>query len=748
MPPLVATYRFQLREGIDFDAVAARIPWLVDLGISHIYLAPIATARSGSTHGYDVVDPNEVDPVLGGQQGFERLCDAAHHAGLGVILDIVPNHMAFTPQNLYLRDVLRFGRDSEFARVFDIDWHKGAILFPILDAPLGELVDTGQVTLDTSGKEACLLVYGQRFPLRERTTLPPDSVPLDIPALAKLLAEQYWRLGHWRDDADRIAHRRFFNITDLIGVRQEDPEVFELTHRWVFEQIAADRVDGLRVDHVDGLAQPGAYLERLRAHAGDIPIWAEKIVKPGEEYPDWPIEGLTGYEFVAPVTQFLTDPQGLAAIRAAATGATPESYVAEVRSVRRQLLQTVFTPELERLAATAMAALLSDPRADAAPEANDVRVAIAGLAVYWPVYRSYTADGVANETMLDESVASVRHDKEPKGALDRICRLFSLPGEHAEAFRVRFEQLTGALTAKSEEDTVFYRDTAYLPFCEVGLEPDLPALGSTEFEALMNTRARETPHALSTLSTHDSKRSADARAVLIALSHLPELATHLLAYGRGEAQKRGLPEVWGIYAIQTALIMRYADSAGPRIGTHLSKALREAKTLSTHERPDDAVENAVARLCLDLHRHLGDDYRLWSKEQAEHFEAQYEAIVLAQVALQLAAPGVPDIYQGTEILNVMLTDPDNRRAVDWAFVAEMDDRPADWLAGEKLHLSRRLIALRRSDPELFVRGEFTLEMQSSGTLQLNRQLNNRRVRIDIPCYSGFEQGRRKIRQMT
>jgi (1->4)-alpha-D-glucan 1-alpha-D-glucosylmutase len=247
----------------------------------------------------------------------------------------------------------------------------------------------------------------------------------------------------------------------------------------------------------------------------------------------------------------------------------------------------------------------------------------------------------------------------------------------------------------------------------------------------MAARAEKTPYALSTLSTHDTKRSVDARAVILALSHMPELARQLYGYASDEARRRGLPEAWGIYCLQTALIMHHADDARSRIKAHLVKALREAKTLSTYESPDEAVEDAIAALCLSLHRQLGDGEVIWSEAQIDAFNAQLESIVLAQVALHLSGPGIPDIYQGTETISVTLTDPDNRRAIDWKAIEEFAGRPARNLAGKKLALTRKLIALRQSDPPLFARGLYFLERLADGRWQVRRQLNGREARIEI-----------------
>ena len=724
VPGLVATYRVQLREGVDLDAVRARIPWLRDLGISHIYLSPLFSAASGSTHGYDVTDPNQVDPLLGGDEAFRALSGAAREAGLGVILDIVPNHMAFTPQNPYLADIMRHGRESRYAALFDIDWQRGPLHFPVLDATPADLLAAGQLAFSGGADDPLLRIYDKTYPLRVTalTDQLASGKDLDQATLEPLLSEQHWRVGHWRESGDKIVHRRFFNITDLIGVRQEDPEVFELTHRWIVAQVRAGRVQGLRVDHIDGLARPLAYLRQLREAAGFIPIWVEKIVKEGECLPHgWPVEGMSGYEFMAPVTQFLTPAVGVAALRRAAGRHLPSDYAAEVRSVRRTMLSTVFVPELDRVTDTAMEALAGNQT-----EAPAVRAAIIQLAMHWPVYRSYSADAVPPGSRCAQALEGARGDPLPSEMLGPVFSLLSASDDAlARAFAVRFEQLTGALTAKSEEDTVFFRAVAYLPFCEVGGEPDLLPIDRQTFVARMCARAAATPCALNGLSTHDTKRSADARAAIIALAHLPWLGERLYDAAAQWAEDRCVAPGWGTYAVQCALMMLHQDEAEERIGEHIAKAMREAKTESSHEQPDLDAEASVTQLTHSLMTALREN-ELWSQGERRAFLRIWEDLILAQAALQITAPGVPDIYQGTEMVAVALTDPDNRRPVDWEGMAA-GSSPFD---ARKLALTRSLLARRRADAELFAMGSYRLE-EIEGGWRVHRAWQNREVTIDI-----------------
>jgi (1->4)-alpha-D-glucan 1-alpha-D-glucosylmutase len=360
-----------------------------------------------------------------------------------------------------------------------------------------------------------------------------------------------------------------------------------------------------------------------------------------------------------------------------------------------------------------------------------VRAAIAQLAMHWPVYRSYVADGLPLGPRHKAAFEAVKQDRMPSEALASISYLLSAPDDRpARAFAARFEQLTGALTAKSEEDTVFFRAISYLPFCEVGGEPELEALSEQGFAEIMQARADDMPVALSTLSTHDTKRSADARAAIIALSYLPDVAASLYRSAREEARRRALPERWGIYAMQIALIMRHADDAEPRIRNHIAKAMREAKDLSRHEDPDETIEAEVAALCLALRSQLLDPGALWMAADAATFETLYEHVVLAQVALQLSAPGIPDIYQGTEILAVDLTDPDNRRPIDWVAMDAAASNATAGLDEQKRILTKDLLEQRRQCPDLFAFGSYDIE-ESDGQWTVKRHWQDQMAAVDI-----------------
>jgi (1->4)-alpha-D-glucan 1-alpha-D-glucosylmutase len=734
-PPFIATYRVQLRNGVGLDDVRAQIPWFKQLGVSHLYLSPVFLATSGSTHGYDVIDPDMVDPVIGGDAAFVALADSAREAGLGIVLDIVPNHMAFTPENPYLADVLRHGRESIHAPIFDIDWEEGAIHFPILDGSPVDLLREGQIGLAGSAEVPFLRVYDHQFPLKAGTRSPAEAGDkLDADGLSLVLAEQHWSIGDWRDES-RIRHRRFFNISSLIGVRQEDRNVFALTHRWIIDQVRAGRVQGLRVDHIDGLAQPAAYLHRLRKAVGATPIWVEKIVKQDESLPiGWPVQGMSGYELMSPITRFLTAADGLEAMRRGAAACIPDDISAEVRAVRAEMLATTFAPELDRVTRSATRALAGDAPGGARKDSAAVRAAIAQLAMHWPVYRSYVADGLPLGPRHKAAFEAVKQDRMPSEALASISYLLSAPDDRpARAFAARFEQLTGALTAKSEEDTVFFRAISYLPFCEVGSEPELESLSEQGFAEVMQARADDMPVALSTLSTHDTKRSADARAAIIALSYLPDIAASFYCSAREEARRRALPERWSIYAMQIALVMRHADDAEQRIRDHIAKAMREAKDLSRHEDPDETIEAEVAALCLALRAQILTVGALWSAEDAAQFEKAYELVVLAQISLQLSAPGIPDIYQGTEIVTVDLTDPDNRRSIDWNELHMVLEEGRRDLDDKKLSLTRELLEKRRTHPDLFAFGSYHIATNSSRWVVTRRwQDQSVAITVDMP----------------
>ncbi|WJH40696.1 malto-oligosyltrehalose synthase [Aliirhizobium terrae] len=535
-----ATYRIQFRNGMTFDRAAGFVPYLKRLGISHLYASPIFTATSGSTHGYDVTDANEIDPDIGGREGFNRLVYALKAEGLGLILDIVPNHMAASLENPWWRDVVEHGEKSAYARHFDIDWSRRLTL-PFLGDTFEKVLEAGEISVkpDPETGKPALAYYETFYPLNPETYAGREDEVLaltDNTAIADLHDQQPYRLMSWRDAPRDLSYRRFFEITGLAGVRVEDDQVFDDTHRLILELVRSGAVDGLRVDHVDGLADPKAYLERLRQEAGsDCYITVEKILGEGEDIaPDWPISGTTGYEFIASLSNALVDGaklKDLQAAYAATTGAAPDMEQ-ELRAAKLLMADNNFAGEvatLGKLAESICEDLLDAPQLST----ETIRAGLRELLVTFPVYRTYgTDDGMPPEgrQMLEKVVAHVRRSQ-PTADLAALPFLTSVlngdvpttPAEKAAIFRTRFQQLTGPLMAKSVEDTLFFRHHMLLALNEVGAEPLPRDFSLEQFHAQMQNRQQLQPEALSGTSTHDTKRGEDARARLYALSEAPQI---------------------------------------------------------------------------------------------------------------------------------------------------------------------------------------------------------------------------------
>jgi (1->4)-alpha-D-glucan 1-alpha-D-glucosylmutase len=556
-----ATYRLQLGPDLSFDDARALVPYLRDLGVSHLYLSPSFQAREGSTHGYDVVDPTQISDALGGEGAFRALAATAREAGLGIVLDVVPNHMATDAAN-------RFWADEQLRRkFFDIDPETGF-------------------------------------------------------------------------------HRRFFDIDHLAGVRQEDPEVFETTHALVLRLVADGVIDGLRIDHPDGLADPAGYLRRLR-DGGAQHVWVEKIVDPGERLrEDWPVSGTTGYEFLDDVCALFVDP--------AAEAPLTELYGA-LTGERRPFGEVALEAKLEQARTTFSREV--DWLLRLWPDAPDeLERALSAL----PVYRTYLGGGPVHP---DDA------------AVLREAGIEWLAGAPAE-FVTRFQQTTPPVMAKGVEDTAFYRYARLLALNDVGGDPSRFGIPVAQFHEGNALRAEHWPAAMLALTTHDTKRSADVRARLAALSWMPDAWARL---ARAVFDSAPPPDAHdGYFLLQTVVA---APLAADRIEAYVQKALRERKVTSNWIEPDEEHETAMARWAISM---LGrDDVRAF----AEPLAGCGRQIALAQKLLQLTAPGVPDVYQGDEAEFLALVDPDNRRPVDWA--ALRTDAPSP-----KLALTRAALAVR------------------------------------------------------
>ncbi len=728
MPLPNATYRLQLRNGMDFEKAVGLIPHLVRLGISHLYASPIFSAVSGSTHGYDIVDFNEIDPALGGRDGFRRLVGELKAHGLGIILDIVPNHMAAHLQNGWWHSVVEWGRSSEFAGHFDIDWQEPLTL-PFLGRCFEEELAAGKTRLTFDRERNCLAFeyYDALYPLNPASY--PAALESCSPALDRLVAVagmaeasnaaafrseiasavetpsvaaaldghlrrvsadkpfverlhqmQSWRLTSWKTARDHLSYRRFFEIAGLVGLRVEDPAVFEATHRCALGLVEAGLVDGLRVDHIDGLADPEHYLHRLRERAGEHTyIIVEKILEADEPLPEeWPVDGTTGYEFISALAELLTDES----CKLWSEGHRSATDMA-VTECKLQVLSHNFNAEVKRLAG--LAARLRENDASAA-ESERMAEAIRRLIAAMPVYRTYVSDRGASER--DRQLLDEIEPKAGAGAPEVSAEIAMIAArlkandaptdrQLATEFRTRFQQLSGAVMAKAVEDTFFYRRGDYLAANEVGAAAAWAPGGVDRFHERMQERASRSASGLSATATHDTKRGEDARARLHVISEAPELWAAAVGRWRdmNAERLRHLPEADAPEAsveqfLYQSLIgtwpiepLRDEDltSLRERMSDFAVKALREAKLRTSWDSPDEQYEAAVVAFLRDIldwrNRAFLDDLE---KTIAPFIHAGL-INSLSQTLVKLTAPGIPDIYQGSERLDLSLVDPDNRR---------------------------------------------------------------------------------------
>jgi (1->4)-alpha-D-glucan 1-alpha-D-glucosylmutase len=735
-----ATYRVQFHAGFTFADAAELAPYWAKLGISHLYASPIATARAGSTHGYDVVDPTTINPALGGEDGFRAMAAALRAEGLGVVLDIVPNHLAVGgDDNRWWLDVLQNGRASVHARMFDIDWAPadpdlaGKVLAPFLGLPYGEALAAGALRLDVAGKGLAVLAHdAHRFPLRgcDHAEVLADPGAYD-PSMVEgrgrlhdLLERQHYRLAWWRTAGDAINWRRFFDITELAALRIEDPEVFQAVHALPLRLYAEGLIDGLRVDHVDGLSDPPGYCRRLRqaltaADPSRTPwVVVEKILGAGEALPsDWGVDGTTGYEVMNEISALQHDPaaaDALARFWSELSGRDAD-FEAEERAARREVLTRDFAAQLDA-AAMAFHRLAQSSLATRDLPMPALRRALVALVTAFSIYRTYAADTAqAPEVALGRAKAA---DPASTPALHQIGRWLAgeddLPADlRAEAIR-RFEQLSAPVAAKAVEDTAFYRYGRLLSRNDVGFDPGRFSISPGAFLALAAERGLAFPASLLTTATHDHKRGEDVRARLAVLSELPDAWME-----RAKAWLKLVPlddvdpgDAYMLHQMTVGawpLDLRPDDEAGlaafaDRLAGWQRKALREAKLRTSWTAPDETYEAACEGYLRQLL--IGDDHG-FRRDAAAFVDQIAPAAVansLVQTGLRLTLAGVPDLFQGAEFWDLSLVDPDNRRPVDYtARRAGLDGDEArrDWRDGAtKQALIQRLLRLRRERPDL------------------------------------------------
>src|SRR5215467_2594445 len=813
-----ATYRLQFHRGFTFRDATGLVPYLSKLGISHVYASPIMEARPGSTHCYDIINHNRLNPELGREEDFREFVDALHRHGMGLILDIVPNHMAVGGcDNAWWLDVLEWGQDSPFAEYFDINWDatrpdlKGRVLLPVLGEQYGVVLENGDIGLRFDPEEGSFSAwyFEHRLPISPRAypsiliaggealgefarafaelKPPPATARQQAAALKQRLSErasepavagaisaalgnyagqkgnperlrnlhclleaQAYRIADWRVAAEEINYRRFFNINHLAGLRTESPEVFERTHRLVGELIRRGDVQGLRIDHIDGLFDPRVYCERLQEEFGPVYLVVEKILAHYETLPDWPVAGTTGYDFTNQVLGLFVDPAGERALtrlyRRIANRS--ENFDEVLYACKKRIIQINLASEMSVLAREFHSLSMQDWHTRDFT-LNGMRAALEEVIAAFPIYRPYVSSrGVSAENhryiewaliqarkrrhAVDTSIFDFLHKVLTGGPADCGSDLRS-----AEMLRVamHFQQVTGPVMAKAYEDTAFYRYVRLVALNEVGGDPRRFGTSVAAFHHVTVTRARLWPQAMVTTATHDTKRGEDARARVALLSELPfvwgrQVArwSRLNRSRRSETDGEIVPDRNVEYLFYQALFSawppalsvddpRGMQDIAERLEAYMIKAVREGKERSSWSNPDADYEAGLQRFV----RGVLDSSR------TNLFLAEFHSFVvslarigaissLSQLVLKLTVPGVPDIYQGGELWDFSLVDPDNRRPVDWQMRRELlgkvdcacvTDFSRSWQSGlEKLFIIRRLLGLRRSHPELFAQGDY------------------------------------------
>jgi (1->4)-alpha-D-glucan 1-alpha-D-glucosylmutase len=861
-----ATYRLQLHKDFGFDQVKQIAAYLRDLGISEIYASPIFKARAGSIHGYDVVDPNQINPELGSAEVFAALQKELRQRDMGWLQDIVPNHMAYDSENHMLMDVLENGPNSIFAEFFDIEWAhpvesmRGKVLAPCLGQFYGQCLENGELVLKYDAQGLAIHYYQQRFPIniesysqvlapsvrelrRKLGRQHPDLIKLlgvlytlkNLPsseesreradqiifsksmlwelyttnheikaffddnvaqfngrpgdpetfnALDRLMSQQYYRLSFWKVATEEINYRRFFNINELISLRIEDPRVFDVTHALVFQLMREGQITGLRIDHIDGLYDPAAYLKRIREKTGDFYIVVEKILDLDERLPqDWPVSGTTGYDFANYLNGIFCQSKHerrLSELYSRFTGIqTPYSDL--VSEKKRLLIGKHMAGDVDRLAHL-LKRISSRDRFGGDITLYGLRRALVEVLTFFPIYRSYISPehfSAEDRRCIDEVMKKAK-ELNPALVYELAFIEKFLQLEYADRltdeeknqwihFVMRLQQLTGPLMAKGFEDTTLYIYNRLLSLNEVGGDPGRFGISLEAFHHFNQERVRQWPHSMNATSTHDTKRGEDVRARINVLSELPDdWEAHVLKWGGINRQHKQLlkghevPDRNDEYFLYQSLLGAWPFHEDPgtifldRVKTYMIKAVREAKVHTEWLKPDTAYEKAFVSFIENILRpsesnHFLADFLPFARK-VSHFGALNS---LAQTLFKIASPGVPDFYQGTELWDLNFVDPDNRRRIDFEqhvrilnelrqrektdLMALIHDLLSESYSGRlKLFITYKALAFRRSQRTLFEEGAY-IPLYAAGTRKEHvgafaRQADDRWVLAVVPLY--------------
>jgi (1->4)-alpha-D-glucan 1-alpha-D-glucosylmutase len=696
-----STYRLQIRASFDLNAAASIAEYMHELGADWLYLSPILTAEAGSDHGYDVVDHSRIDPARGGRAGLDAVSAAARRLGLGVLIDIVPNHVGVaTPkQSIWWWDLLTFGRSSRYAEAFDVDWEFGGgrVRIPVLADPtaIAEALETHDPLDDLTIVDGELRYFDNAYPIAPGTA--DDGAPA-----REVHDRQNYELINWRRADSELNYRRFFAVNTLAGIRVEVPWVFDESHLEIVRWIAEGLADGLRVDHPDGLADPAGYLDSLAAATGSTYVLVEKILEGDEQLPtSWAAAGTTGYDALADVDRVLVDPAGrksLDALDATLRGsAEPVSWTDLIHATKRSIADGILRSEvlrLERDLGWSVESVEADEH-----EISSTADALAELLACFPVYRSYLPLGI--EHLQEAARLAKSHRPELTETIDGLLPTLSDP-KHPAA--IRFQQTSGMVMAKGVEDTAFYRYTRLGSLTEVGADPSEFSIGMGEFHRRHQLRQASFPASLTTLSTHDTKRGEDVRARISVLAEIPAEWEAALAELRRFAPLGDGP----LEALLWEAVVGAWPASRERLHAYAEKAAREAGNSTMWTAPREEFERAMHALidsAFDDERVVGILERVLDSVRQPGWSNSLSAKII-----QLTAPGVPDVYQGSELWETSLVDPDNRRPVDFderrLYLAAIDagaHPPVDQSGAAKLLVTSRALRLRRDRPELFTR---------------------------------------------
>ena len=844
--PISATYRLQFNRDFTFQNATKLLDYFSALGITHLYASPILHSRSGSTHGYDVIDPTRLNPELGTEADFFTLQTELRNRGMGLVLDIVPNHMSASSENSWWMDVLEHGPESVYASYFDIDWHPPSrtldsrILLPVLGRPFAEVLEGGEFKLNFSDGRLFVQYFDSLFPVAPRTyaailaknierlreklgedstayqeysgivsafsalssarTVKPGEAgenrlrfealrerlrqlvnanaevdrflrerlsessghandPASFSPMERLLADQFYVLSYWQNVNEEINYRRFFTITDLVGVRVEDPQVFDATHGLILRLARQDSVDGLRIDHIDGLRDPLAYLNRLREQLGNdstvpriVALFAEKILAATERLPrDWPVIGTTGYDFLNALNAIFVDPKGAKCteeIYDRFVGKKLE-YADALYQKKKLVMSTLLGVELRSLAHQ-LTLLANTDRYARDLSRSDLTQALFETTAHLPVYRTYTRtlevspeDAKVIERAIDEARArkfylQPAHFDFIRDVLLVVNRPHLSPDQREARlnFVMRWQQFTGPITAKAFEDTFLYVFNPLLSLNEVGGDPRPSVAVTSNFSRFITDRHKQWPNSMNATTTHDTKRSEDVRARINVLSEIPgqwnerlELWSQLNAKNKTQVDGQQVPDRnEEIFLYQTLLGVWPTEGRGDaslveRLQGYALKAMREAMVHTRWTLPNTAQENALKKFVASILKPAKGNEFLRDFVRFQQGIA-YSGMVngLSQSLVKIISPGVPDLYQGSELWDLRLVDPDNRQPVDFARRTSMlealrhqprrsaslaSELVRNWQDGRvKLYAVWNALTLRRQRSELFSKGDF------------------------------------------